>query len=71
MLTFPTLAEQCLTKFNQSKKSLSISTIAERMGAERIDEGFYPRRRVFYFDDDTTLVATGTGVNLRVETHLP
>lgn len=71
MLTFPTLAEQCLAEFNQSKKSLSISTIASLMGAQRIDEGFYPRQRVFYFDDDSSLVASGTGANLRIETHLP
>ena len=72
MLTFPTQAEQCAQAFREATKSISLSTIARRMGAQRADKtGWAPRVRVFVFDDDTTLEASGTGASLRIETFYP
>ena len=67
-LTFPTLAEQCRDRFLTSKKTVSLSTLARRMKAQREDD--YPRR-IFIFEDDTRLVLTGTGRSLKIEAQLP
>lgn len=67
-LTFPTQAEQALEEFNSATKTISLATIAKRMGAviEKSWEG-----TVYTFDDDTALIVKGTGANHKVETLLP
>jgi len=68
MLTFPTIAEQVLAKFNLKTKTVSLSTLALQRGAFR--EYDYPKR-IFTFDDDSRLIATGTGKQLKTWTELP
>lgn len=67
-LTFPTMAEQARDEFRNSKVTMSIPTIAKRMGATV--EKDYPVTR-YIFDDDTTLEVTGAGRAHKMETFLP
>lgn len=67
-LTFPTMAERAVARFRDSTKTISVSVIATEMGAEKKYRG---TTRVFTFDDDSVLEATGTGGSLRLETFLP
>jgi hypothetical protein len=67
-LTFPTQAEQCAEEFRTQTKTISLTTIAKRMGAMRADE---PGKRIYVFEDGTTLEATGTGRALKFETFHP
>jgi len=69
-LQFPTMAEQALAEFNASTKTVSIATIAKRMGAT-VEKDHWTGKRHYHFDDDTTLVASGAGKALKVETFLP
>jgi hypothetical protein len=69
MLTFPTLAEQALARVRESKVTLSIATVARRMGAdvERSFEG----ETTYTFDDDTSVVTKGRGRAHVAEALLP
>lgn len=67
-LSFPTLAEQALAKFRNSKKTISLVTICTEMDAQR--EDCYPKT-TWTFDDDTSLVVSGRGRNHTVEVLLP
>lgn len=66
-LSFPTLAEQAANEFHNSKVTISVPSIAKRMGAT-ISKA-YPRR--YFFDDDSSLQVTGRGANHKIETFLP
>jgi isochorismate hydrolase len=68
MLTFPTLAEQAVAEFRAATHTVSLATIAARMGADVEDE--YPIRR-YIFDDDTSREVTGRGRAHKVETFYP
>lgn len=68
-LTFPTQAEQAEAEFRNATKAISLATIAKRMGASL--ERKFPSTRIYTFDDDTQLHASGTGAGLKIETHLP
>lgn len=71
-LIFPTQAEQCEQSFRAAIKTTSLSQVALRMGGERTRGKNWPRAiRVYVFDDDTRLEASGTGKNLRIETFHP
>lgn len=65
-LTFPTQAEQCRDAF--LAHGGSISKIARKMNAQREDEWL---KRIFVFEDDTRLIATGTGRSLTITCELP
>lgn len=67
-LQFPTMAEKCAREFHDSRRTISIATIAKRMGAERSYK--YPVTE-YTFDDDSSLTVTGRGVAHRIETHYP
>lgn len=67
-LTFPTMAEQCEAAFRNAARTVSIATIARRMGAER--NRVYPVTW-YTFDDDTTLEVIGVGRAHKVTTYLP
>lgn len=69
-LTFPTMAEQALAEFRSSTKTTSIATIAKRMGAT-VEKEAWTGKRIYHFDDDTTLEAKGAGRGLQAETFLP
>lgn len=68
MLTFPTLAEQALTEWRAATRTIALATIARRRGAQRIRNW---QSTEWIFDDDTSLVVTGTGRNHKVVTELP
>lgn len=70
-LTFPTMAEQAEQKFRSSEKTVSLSVIAIKLGGEREHSIWPGTTRRFIFPDDTTLIASGTGKNLKIETFLP
>lgn len=65
-LSFPTLAEQCLTQAQATHKP--ISSIAPNMGAMRDDEG---NMIVWVFEDDTTIEITGRGRQYKAEAFCP
>lgn len=67
-LTFPTMAEQALEKFQSSSKTISLSTIAKEMGAETY---WHWRYIEHVFDDDTSLIVKGRGRAHKVEVKLP
>ncbi len=68
-LTFPTQAEQALAEFRSATKTVSLSTIAKRRGADREHE--WPNTIIWTFDDDTSLVVTGRGQAHKVEVMEP
>lgn len=68
MLTFPTQAEQAVEAFNSAIKTISLTTICEKMGADRSFK--YPHIS-YTFDDDTSLTISGRGNSHKVETYLP
>lgn len=67
-LTFPTKAEQALIAWEEGNYS-SVKAIAAQFGAYT-KEYEYPETR-YVFEDDTTLVVTGTGSRIRLEARLP
>lgn len=67
-LQFPTQAEKCLREFRDSNKTVSIVTIAKRMGAVKT---FNHPVTTYTFDDDTSLTVSGRGVGHKIECHLP
>lgn len=64
-LTFPTMAEQAAAEFNNSKVTVSIATIAKRMGAAVENE---PPIRRYTFDDKSILEAVGRGRSHKIKT---
>lgn len=67
-LTFPTQAEQCVRAFLSTTKTISLATIAKKMGAEkRVADGITS----YTFDDDTTLEVQGRGRQHKFETFYP
>jgi len=68
MLQFPTMAERCAEEFRAATKTVSIVTIAKRMGATVTKN--YPETE-YHFDDDTSLIVTGAGRNHTMRTELP
>jgi len=68
MLTFPTLAEQAVAEFHNATHTVSLATIAKRMGAMKYFE--YPTT-TYVFDDDTSIEVSGRGPNHKIETFLP
>jgi hypothetical protein len=68
-LLFPTLAEQALTLFT-SRQVKSIPAAAKAMGDFEVERR-WPGQKTYIFEDDTSLVVTGTGVSHNVEVHLP
>jgi hypothetical protein len=69
-LTFPTIAEQVLTEFNSSTKTIALSTLARRRKAE-ITRSFFSSAIIYIFDDDSSLITTGRGKSYKVSTQLP
>ncbi len=67
MLTFPTLAEQAISQFQSSTKTVSFSAICPELGGEKVSD--HPI--IWHFPDDTTLVITGRGASHRFEALLP
>lgn len=68
MLSFPTQAQQCLAQFNEAVSTVSIATLAKRMGAEAEQTA---TTRIYIFNDDTSLVVTGRGKSHSVQVTLP
>lgn len=68
-LTFPTIAEQVKTEFDERTKTVSIATLAKRRGADVFKD--FEGTIVYTFDDDTTLVTRGRGPNHTIETNWP
>jgi len=62
------MAEQAVAEFRNSKVTVSMRTISDRMGA--IIEDDYPVRR-YIFDDDTSVEVTGRGRAHKMETFWP
>ena len=71
-LTFPTLAEQALEAWRNAPRTIALSVVAKRHGADaqRLDT-FDGTTWVYTFDDDTHLVVRGKGKNHKVVSHLP
>lgn len=69
-LQFPTMAEKALAEFTESTKTVSIATIAKRMGAT-VEKDAWTGKRSYHFDDDTTLVTSGAGRAFKAEAFLP
>jgi hypothetical protein len=69
-LTFPTIAEQVLSEFATSTKTISIATLARRRGAN-ISKSSFATFTIYTFDDDTSLVTKGRGKSYKVWTQLP
>lgn len=67
-LSFPTQAEQCEARFRESIRTVSITTLAKTMGA---DKARADGVTTFTFDDDTSLTVVGRGKSHKVQTHLP
>jgi len=68
MLTFPTEAEQVLTAFRTSPRTVSIATLARKRRAQV--EHHWPET-IYFFDDDSRLVVRGRGRNHQAEAQLP
>ena len=68
-LTFPTLAEQAVSRWQAAAKTSSLAKIAARLGGERHDS--WPCVIEFTFDDDTVLRITGRGRSHKYETLYP
>lgn len=70
-LQFPTLAEQAKNSFlSHTGSTKPVQHFALSLGGVR-EPIANSCRREFHFPDDTTLVATGTGANLKLEALLP
>ena len=75
-LSFPTLAEKAHAEWTLYKRTpgtrgtLPLQHFIDQFGGVRDPESSRARR-VFSFDDDTTLVATGAGAGLKIKTFLP
>lgn len=67
-LEFPTMAERCVAEFRAKTQTIAFPTIARRYDAEvtKLWRGIEYR-----FDDDTSVIVTGTGASHRMETFLP
>ena len=66
MLTFPTIAEQVVTEYNET--NTCIAKLAKRRGA--LIERNYPTI-TYTFDDDTSIETSGHGKGYRFTTYLP
>lgn len=69
-LQFPTEAEKVADAFRNSKKTVSIATLARHADKEVVRD-FTGVRTIYTFDDDTSLVVTGRGRAHTIETLLP
>lgn len=67
-LTFPTLAEQAADEFRNATETISVVTIAKRMGAASENDRNVRR---YIFPDDTSLEVIGRGKTHKIETFLP
>ena len=74
MLEFPTLAEQAVAMFRESKRTIAFKTIAvDRFGAS-VEKTTNAEGRIewtYVFDDDTSAVCRGHGKAWKVETFYP
>jgi hypothetical protein len=71
-LEHPTQAEQCLALFTNAPRTIALSTIARRMGAEVHKNKTWSKSDCSYiFDDDSELITSGRGKNYKVEALLP
>jgi hypothetical protein len=68
-LTFPTQAEQAITKFRSATKTISLCVICKAMGATR--EHLWPNTIEWNFPDDSTVRIKGRGKNHQVEALTP
>ena len=70
-LSFPTIAEQVFAAWIAKDKTTSLATLAKARGAD-VWKSYWPRRQFVYtFDDDTSLVVTGSGRNYQILSILP
>ena len=67
-LQFPTIAEQVAQEFRESKRTISIATLAKKRGAD-VDRKW--PKTIYTFDDDTQLIVEGRGKAHKFYTELP
>lgn len=73
MLQFPTMAEQALAEWRATTRTVSLTKVCERRGAEReaLQQPDWTYQILWTFDDDTALKVRGRGRGHSVEVLLP